>query len=341
MFAELKRYKSTHGDTLVPATYPANPSLSTWVDNTRQWYRIRMEAEKFDIMTDEKIEQLNAIGFVWNQFDHNWNVRYEELKEYIAEHGNALVPHPYSRNQSLSHWVDRQRRLYKRRQEESDPYHKEEILKSGRIEKLNEIGFTWDALEAQWLECFEDMKRYKKNNGDTLVSKVCADHPFLGGWVDRQRLDYRRYMARKMIETGCGYDDLDDRGKAEIEKMSKKSTGMTEERIQLLESEGFIWEPSVYKWELKFSELCEFAALNGHAAPKRSRRNYNSLASWVETQRSNYWKFVSGQKSSMTEERIARLNAINFEWANPITTKGARKKLSPRKQPFDKKSEKN
>ena len=38
MLDELRAYKEINGDTLVPAIYPANPSLGQWVSNQRKCY---------------------------------------------------------------------------------------------------------------------------------------------------------------------------------------------------------------------------------------------------------------------------------------------------------------
>ena len=46
MFQALKAYRAVHGDTLVPATYPDNPQLGNFVDNSRQVYRMRLEFEE-------------------------------------------------------------------------------------------------------------------------------------------------------------------------------------------------------------------------------------------------------------------------------------------------------
>ena len=80
MFQLLKEYKARHGDTLVPATYPDNPSLGHWVDNNRQAYRMRLEFEESCVngtgieprgkrrkfimmMTDEKIAGMSSCFF--------------------------------------------------------------------------------------------------------------------------------------------------------------------------------------------------------------------------------------------------------------------------------------
>mmetsp|Transcript_19641 Transcript_19641/g.34502 ORF Transcript_19641/g.34502 Transcript_19641/m.34502 type:complete len:469 (+) Transcript_19641:111-1517(+) len=328
----LKAYKSIYGDTLVPATYPYNPSLGNWVDNKRQLYRMRLEAEELDknnpegnkhssyhrMLTDEKIEQLNSIDFVWNLYDHSWNAQYEECKLYVAEHGNTLVPSEYPKNIQLGQWVLKQRRNYKIAQKGGKKDISETTLSADRIQKLNDIGFVWAVHEAQWLERLEELKVYIANYGDALVPKSYSGQPFLGKWVDKQRLDYRRYMAKKKMEEEWGDKEiLDDEVKKEMENVKRLVTGMTEERIRLLEEEHFIWEPTTYVWESKFEELCSFVALNGHAAIfRRSNGPYDPLARWAEVQRGNYRKYENEQKTTLTEERVERLNALNFVWEN-------------------------
>ena len=39
-----------------------------------------------------------------------------------------------------------------------------------------------------------------------------------------------------------------------------------------------------------------------------------SLGKWVDYQRQTYWKSQKGEKSPMTEDRIAQLDSIGFEW---------------------------
>ena len=41
-------------------------------------------------MTDERIEMLNKVGFVWEV--NIWNERFEELKQFHAEFDHFLVP---------------------------------------------------------------------------------------------------------------------------------------------------------------------------------------------------------------------------------------------------------
>ena len=58
------------------------------------------------------IPKLEEIGFEWNQYESTWNVRFEELKEYKAQHGHCNVPQSFEINKALGNWVCTQRKQY-------------------------------------------------------------------------------------------------------------------------------------------------------------------------------------------------------------------------------------
>ena len=335
-FNSLKDYKSTHGDTFVPATYPQNPQLGNWVDNQRQLYRMRQEAEErgesksTEFITDERIDKLNSVGFIWNVNDHQWNLRFEELKQYISEKGNSCVPGIYIPNESLGLWVAKQRRRYKvgmeaannnnnhkqKKDDDGDDHSTKETeivpLPQEKIDKLNAVGFVWDMHEVSWLERYEELKKYRRDHGDTLVPKQYPVYPFLGRWVDKQRSDYKRFLARKKLEEGIELKDHEER--QDIERLALLSTGMTEERVRLLNAEDFIWDAFNHAWEQKYDELCMFVAVNGHANIRSRRKGYDPLARWAEIQRQNYRKRMNGEKTTLTKERVDKLERVGFIW---------------------------
>jgi hypothetical protein len=57
----------------------------------------------------------------------------------------------------------------------------------------------------------------------------------------------------------------------EVEKIMNAVTGMTDERIRLLETEDFIWDALDHAWQLKYDELCEWIAFN---------KEYDPLERW-------------------------------------------------------------
>ena len=74
---ELRQYKKLHGDTLVPISYAANPSLAQWVSVQRRNYTKYINGEKVYGLNRQRIDELNDLGFVWNV----WNYREHELQQ--------------------------------------------------------------------------------------------------------------------------------------------------------------------------------------------------------------------------------------------------------------------
>ena len=74
---ELKNYKKEQKHTNVPKNKPKTTELQrgwtkelgSWVDNQRQFY-------KNNKLSEDRVDQLNEIGFVWNLEDVKWQLRY-------------------------------------------------------------------------------------------------------------------------------------------------------------------------------------------------------------------------------------------------------------------------
>lgn len=67
---DLQHFRQQHGHTLVPANFPENTGLSKWVRRVRVAYSL-IQQGKFKKgatikLTEERIHQLKAVGFVWN-----------------------------------------------------------------------------------------------------------------------------------------------------------------------------------------------------------------------------------------------------------------------------------
>ena len=64
-YNQLVEYKNEHGNCLVPARYPKNQALGTWVVNQRT--RLRREGKQTPL-TEERIKKLDEVGFVWKVY---------------------------------------------------------------------------------------------------------------------------------------------------------------------------------------------------------------------------------------------------------------------------------
>ena len=117
--------------------------------------------------------------------------------------------------------------------------------------------------------------RFKNTHGHCFVPLSHKPNPSFGYWVNVQRKEYKKLQQ----------------GKASV---------LTQQRIEALEKEGFIWDVYETTWKEKFQELVSFKVEHGHAKVPRS---YKQLHGWIVRQRRAYIKLIRGLKTPMTENR--------------------------------------
>ena len=137
-FEELCAFCKKNGHCQVPHSFAENQALARWVKRQRYQYRLKQDG-KPSTMTDDRVQVLEKIGFVWDSHEASWEERKMQLKAYRDEHGNCNVPSNYSKNKKLSVWVKRQRRQYKF-------FHagKPSNMSLDRINQLESLGFEWE-----------------------------------------------------------------------------------------------------------------------------------------------------------------------------------------------------
>lgn len=163
------------------------------------------------------VEELNSKNGV-NNFDLYFNL----LKIYKKKHGNCDVPQGYEMiGARLGSFVNYQRVAYKKTGKYS--------ITKERIDKLNSIGFEWESIlstkidisEQKWKRNIRLLKKYKKINGHLLVPYHCKlDGYRLGQIVGSIRQAY---------------------------KGTNGTTTLSQERIDELNSIGFIWDARKYR----------------------------------------------------------------------------------------------
>ena len=132
---------------------------------------------------------------------------------------------------------------------------------------------------------YNQLSQFHATNGHCQVPSVSP----LGQWAVRQRFLYR-------LE-------------------AKKSSALTDERINLLNDLNFPWATrSEQLWETRITELREFKKQNGHAMVPRTSAT-PQLSAWVATQRKNYNRRLAAKPSPLTLERIEELDEMGFVWS--------------------------
>lgn len=129
--------------------------------------------------------------------------------------------------------------------------------------------------------------------------------------------------AGSSTSDGGYYEEIDaegqrrhhDDGPAREERSSSSCNPLTEERIRLLESIGFVWDLQACDWVHRYDQLLEFKLLHGHADVPQKYPQNQPLSTWVRTQRRSY------AKGCMPSDRIEQLDRIGFDWENPSAKK--------------------
>lgn len=124
----------------------------------------------------------------------------------------------------------------------------------------------------------------------------------LGQWVKIQRENKREA-------------DLKNEGK--LPNRTKPKPCLAPDRVAKLDSIGFQWRVAapVTGWENRYEQLVEYAKEhNGDVNVPQYYPQDKSFGRWVMKQRSEYSLRLRGLKSQLTDERVARLEALGFSW---------------------------
>ena len=213
--------------------------------------------------------RLGQLGFVWDKLTTAWEQLFAELTAYKETHGDCNVSAQWKENPKLGSWCSIQRKAHKGRE-----------LSPGRIKRLEQLGFAWDAHTVAWEQMFAALVAYKQTYGDCNVSQKWKDNPELGTWCCTQRTRYK------------------------INKLAG-------ERIIRLAQLGFVLDPFITAWEQMFTALVAYKQTRGNCNVSQKWKDNPELGTWCGTQRKTY------KRNELPPDRIARLQQIGFVW-DPI-----------------------
>jgi hypothetical protein len=132
----------------------------------------------------------------------------------------------------------------------------------------------------------EDLKRFKESHGHANVS--IREDKSLGQFCNKMR------YTRKNPGNG---------------------KQLTDERIAAFDALGFIWTSKEYitrSFDERIEDLEKYKKLHGHLSAKIHEDN--SIYQFCAGVRHSLKQFEKDGTRKLTEERIARLDALGFEW---------------------------
>jgi hypothetical protein len=232
-FNELESFIHKHKHSSIPRN-GATRTLSCWAT------MIRMKRQR-KILSEEKIDLLNQIGFDWNPIQNTWDERYRALLKFKEEYGHTQVPKDH--DSKLFFWVKNQRmNIYRN---SISPERKALLLKTGILEVNTSIQLALIPIKTLNL-----LKRYYLMHGHINVPQLDRENKYLGRYINTQRIQ-------------------------------KKLGKISKERIAILEEMGIVWDAKEFNWMKKLAELEKFFKKNGHFNVTRRNSENLSLGKWV------------------------------------------------------------
>ncbi|KAL7547134.1 hypothetical protein ACHAWF_010453 [Thalassiosira exigua] len=154
-------------------------------------------------------------------------------------------------------------------------------LTEDQIKVLDHVNFSWAMnQDEKWKKRYRELVEFEAANGHCKVPRANG----LGEWVSSQRKEKKKY----------------DEG---------KKSSLTAERVEKLESIGFQW--ALANWNTMIGRLAHYRETNGHInVPLKD----GPLGRWVSSQRKRYWAHKNGEKSTITDDEMKKLESIGFAW---------------------------
>jgi len=168
-------------------------------------------------------------------------------------------------------------------------------LEPYKIVALDRLGFDWEPRENYWMDMYEQLKTYLEKSGGRMPPRFINNKKFaLGQWCDTQLDNYRKLNGKK------------------------KGGYITQEKINMLNQIGFVWDKRGHMWRENYDRLKEFKEKYGHCNATASNNGGDkSFGTWVAKQKRKYatWKRgeTKSQELSLTDEQAALMKAIGFE----------------------------
>lgn len=279
MYKQAEAYYRAHGALDVPKRYLTVDGLplGSWISTQRKVRRGLCCGK----LSHEQIEQLNAIGMIWeNRQELRWEKSYALAKAYYEQNGNLDVPANYVTNDGfqLGHWLANQRQL-------RSGLNRRKRLSPERIAKLDALKMVWNYADYAFERDYLAASAYYLEHGDLNVPAdyVCADGFKLGAWINRMK-DRRA-------------------GRNGLQKL-------TQEQIARLDRIGMVWlNKYEEQWERNFAQAELWYSQKGDLnVPMAYSVDGIGLGRWIVRQRAAW------QDGKLSEAQIARLNAIGMVW---------------------------
>ncbi len=226
-------------------------------------------------LSQERIDLLDSIGFIWDAKDERWMSSYRIAKEFFEKNGRLPIHSDTIVNtdlQNIYHWVTQQRLKMK-----------DDSLSDERIKLLKKIGCEPDlkTVDDVWDENFHNLKSYLDKYGKYPTA------------ADAKKDEFTNKIYRWMLYQRKYY------------KLGKLSS----DRIKKMESIRFVWDAKIDLWNKQFELLKEFVALNHKPPNAKDKINGSGIGQWYLKQKN---LIKTGKLDPQLSDKIKKLNILEI-----------------------------
>lgn len=141
-------------------------ALGSWCRNQRNLYKNK-------VLSQERINKLNQLGFFSYTLGDRWQERYDLLAKYRQHYPDHWpVQSTEYAGTMLGSWCSSQRLSFEKKS-----------LEAGRIEMLNKLCFPWDPYYDQWQENYLLLVKYLQQYEQWPIRKGLLKVQILSGGV--------------------------------------------------------------------------------------------------------------------------------------------------------------
>ena len=241
--------------------------------------------DSFEVV-DEVHDCLELFDRLNDTLTASWDIMLEVAKAYHAEFGDLEVPVRYVTQEgySLGQWVDTQRKIRKGTVKGT--------LTPDQIRKLDALGMRWEsATDLNWERYYAAAKQYHDEHGDLRVPwrYVTEDGVQLANWISNMRMNRRNGI---------------------------RNAYLTDERIKALDDLGMCWEVLDYLFERNYAAAVEYHRTHGNLDVPAAYVDPDGVKLGAWLRRLCRIRAGKTQRGRLTEEQIARLDALGMIWGN-------------------------
>ena len=239
---------------------------------------------QFPFMLDEElVNLLNKLEDIDSHFD-KWQEKCNAYYSFITQNEREPVYTTENKVEKLLYnWADRQRTLNKRG-----------LLSERRFRILEQRGFVFDVIEAQWQKRYEEYKQFVERNGRQPKQIV----------KEKKGNDEDKVKEASLATWGMKQRQVYQAGR------------LSDERIILLQECGWDCEGYNKSWQQSYEEYKQFVERNGRQPKKIEKEKKGGdedkakearLAMWVAAQRRAY------QAGRLSDEKIILLQECGWD----------------------------